>query len=146
MEPQKMEKIKIENMKKLARLIILPVLAMAMLPVKAQGEGGSLVYSLPTTSTHLEVEAVREVYTPGPYAKFAKKYLGLDVEVEPSEKYHLLSVKLTPYLEADMTERHVINLMGAKGLSDSFFKMTSQGLVDLSDQNKGDSAYWRFPP
>ena len=145
MEPQKMEKIKIENMKKLARLIILPVLAMAMLPVKAQSEGGSLVYSLPTTSIHLEVEAVREVYTPGPYAKFAKKYLGLDVEVEPSEKYHLLSVKLTPYLEADMTERHVINLMGAKGLSDSFFKMTSQGLVVLSDQNKGDSEYWRFP-
>ena len=42
MEPQKMEKIKIENMKKLARLIILPVLAMAMLPVKAQSAKNTL--------------------------------------------------------------------------------------------------------
>ena len=140
-----MEKIKITDMKKLVFLIAVPMLALAMWSAKGQTDGGALVYSLPSTSLHLAVEAEREVYTPGPYAKYAKKYLGIDVEGEPSEKYHLLSVKVTPYLEADMNKRYAINLLGAQGLSNSFFQMTSQGLVVLSDQNKGDAEFWRFP-
>lgn len=140
-----MEKIKIIDMRKLAFLIVLPILVLAMSPVKAQTENSALVYSLPSTSLHLAVEAQREVYTPGPYAKFAKKYLGLDVEVEPYEKYNLLSVKLTPYLEADMNKRYAVNLTGSQGLSNTFFQMTSQGVIILSDQYKGDSEYWRFP-
>jgi hypothetical protein len=148
MEPQKMEKYKSINMKKLALSIILPLMAMAMMPLSAQtksADGGTLVYTLPSTSIHLDVEAQREVYTPGPYAKYAKKYLGLDVDLEPYEKYDLLSVKLTPYLEADMEQRYAINLLGANGLAHSFFQMTSQGIVVLSDSNKGDSEFWRFP-
>lgn len=142
-----MEMIIMNDMKKLARLILLPVLSLAMIPMTAQQMPASnaLVYSLPSTSLHLDVEAEREVYTPGPYAKFAKKYLGLDVNVEPYEKYHLLSVKVTPYLEADMNKRYAVTLVGMEGLSSTFFNMTSQGVVILSDQNKGDSEYWRFP-
>lgn len=139
---------KISDMKRTAYLILLPLMMLAMLPMKAQNkssEGGVLVYSLPSTSLHLEVEAQREVYTPGPYAKFAKKYLGLDVNVEPYERYNLLSVKVTPYLEADMEKRYAVNLIGMDALSSTFFQMTSQGLVIMSDQNKGDSEYWRFP-
>ena len=135
-------------MKKIKSLILLPLLLLAMSPAGGQNiksEMGVLVYSLPSTSLHLAVEAEREVYTPGPYAKFAKKYLGLDIDVEPYEKYNLLSVKVTPYLEADMNKRYVANLTGLDALSSTFFQMTSQGLVIMSDQNKGDSEYWRFP-
>ena len=135
-------------MKKIKSLILLPLLLLAMSPVGGQNitsDMGVLVYSLPSTSLHLAVEAEREVYTPGPYAKFAKKYLGLDIDVEPYEKYNLLSVKVTPYLEADMNKRYVANLTGLDALSSTFFQMTSQGLVIMSDQNKGDSEYWRFP-
>ena len=135
-------------MKRLARFVAMPLLALAILPLTAQtksAEGAALVYSLPSTSIHLAVEAQREVYTPGPYAKFAKKYLGIDVNVEPYEKYELLSVKLTPYLEADMSKRYAVNLTGATNLANSFFQMTSQGVVILSDHNKGDAEYWRFP-
>ena len=143
-----MEKNKMRDMKILARFVAMPLLALAILPLTAQtksAEGAALVYSLPSTSIHLAVEAQREVYTPGPYAKFAKKYLGIDVNVEPYEKYELLSVKLTPYLEADMSKRYAVNLTGATNLANSFFQMTSQGVVILSDHNKGDAEYWRFP-
>lgn len=71
-------------MKKIKSLILLPLLLLAMSPAGGQNiksEMGVLVYSLPSTSLHLAVEAEREVYTPGPYAKFAKKYLGLDIDV-----------------------------------------------------------------
>lgn len=135
-------------MKKLAFLVLMPIMALLSLQMTAQSkgsDGATLVYSLPSTSIHLSVEAEREVYTPGPYAKFAKKYLGLDVELEPSEKYTLLSVQLTPYIEADMSKRFGVNLMGAQGLAESFFQMTSQGIIILSDHNKGDSEAWRFP-
>lgn len=136
-----------KDMKNLARLILLPVLSLAILPMTAQNSDLSdvLVYSLPSTSLHLDVEAEREVYTPGPYAKFAKKYLGLDVDSEPYEKYHLLSVKVTPYLEADMNKKYAVSLVGIEGLASTFFQMTSQGVVIMSDQNKGDAEYWRFP-
>lgn len=107
---------------------------------------GVVVYSLPSTTLHLSVEAIREVYTPGPYAKYSKKYLGIDAPVEGAEKYQLTSINLTPYLEADMSRRFVANLTTiSKYASANFLEMSSQGLIVLSDQNKGNKDFWRFP-
>jgi len=107
---------------------------------------GTVVYSLPQTTLHISVEAEREVYTPGPYAKYAKKYLGLDVEQNKKQTYTLSSIKLTPYLEADPAARYILNV----GKFSSFtakemFKMTSQGLILLADASKGNAEFWRFP-
>jgi hypothetical protein len=44
-----------------------------------------------------------------------------------------------------MSKRYAVNLTGATNLANSFFQMTSQGVVILSDHNKGDAEYWRFP-
>lgn len=54
---------------------------------------GVVIYSLPSTSLHLTVEAVCETYTPGPYCQWAKKYLGIDVPQEASTKYTLSNIK-----------------------------------------------------
>lgn len=144
------------KMKTLRQMVLLPA-AIAMLsialPANAQEAAvtnplseGVVVYSLPSTSLHLTVEAVREVYTPGPYAKYAKKYLGIDIPAEGAEKYQLSSVKLVPYLEADMNKRYVANLGSlSKNAPANFFEMTTQGLVVLSDQKKGNKDFWRFP-
>ncbi len=108
---------------------------------------GVVVYALPSTTLHLTVEAVRETYTPGVYAKYAKKYLGLDVQEKESVTYHLSNIKLTPYVEADRNNNYVLDLTGmAPGAAPlSFMKFTSQGLVIMSDDYKGKTSYWRFP-
>src|SRR5574344_911984 len=114
-------------------------------PFEAPVSEGVIIYSLPSTSILLQVEAVREVYTPGPYAKYAKKYLGIDVPLDGAEKYQLTSIKLDTYLEADMTKRYVANLGGlATGATTTFFKMTSQGVIVLSDSQNGKSDLWRL--
>lgn len=108
---------------------------------------GVVVYSLPLTTVRLDVEAVCETYTPGPYCKWAKKYLGIDVPQEASTSYTLSRIRMTPYLEADRSCSYVVNLDGMLGEASpaSFFEFSSQGLLLLSDENKGNVNSWRFP-
>lgn len=108
---------------------------------------GAVIYSLPNTNLHLTAEALCEEYTPGIYGEYAKKFLGLDVPLAPKTNYTLMGLKMVPMIEADLTKQFVADLSGFEGKSApiSFFKMTSQGVVILSDENKGGSEYWRFP-
>lgn len=108
---------------------------------------GVVVYSLPLTTVRLDVEAVCETYTPGPYCQWAKKYLGIDVPQEASTSYILSRIRMTPYLEADRSCSYVVNLDGMLGEASpaSFFEFSSQGLLLLSDENKGNVNSWRFP-
>ena len=140
------------------RIITVPVLAgiMALTAagqnVKKKKKGqtppdGVVIYSLPMTSIHLSVEAVCETYTPGPYSKWAKKYLGIDVPQEASTSYTLSNIRMTPYLEADRSCSYIVNLDGFLGEASpaSFFEFSSQGLLLLSDESKGKGDSWRFP-
>lgn len=152
MEPQKMEKIKYWNMKllRITKALILTFALSAFQPIanaqNSQNQEGVVVYSLPSTSLVLQVETIKEVYTPGPYAKYAGKYLGIDVPQQSEERYQLSSIKLTPALEADMSQRYVANISTLSSQSAAtFFKMTSQGVVVLSDSQKGSENLWRFP-
>ncbi len=108
---------------------------------------GVVVYALPSTTLHLTVEAVCESYTPGIYAKYAKKYLGIEVEQKESVSYKLGSIRMTPYIEADRGNNYILDLTGmaTDAAPLSFLKFTSQGLVILSDDYKGKMSYWRFP-
>lgn len=108
---------------------------------------GVVVYSLPSTTIRLEVEAVCEAYTPGPYCQWAKKYLGIDVPAEAGTTYTLSKIRMVPYLEADRSCSYIVNLDGLLGKASpaSFFEFSSQGLILLSDENKGDANSWRFP-
>lgn len=105
---------------------------------------GTLSYCLPMTSLSFEVEAVRENFYAGPYAAFAKKYLGIDVRQEDAVSYRLTKVKMTPYAEADQSCRYLLKV-GAQGVDASFLKLTSCGLVSMSDAAYGTESVWRFP-
>lgn len=108
---------------------------------------GVVIYSLPTTVIRLSVESVCETYTPGPYSQWAKKYLGIDVPQEAGSTYTLSRISMTPYIEADRSCSYIVNLDGLLGDASpaSFFEFSSQGLLVLSDENKGRSDAWRFP-
>lgn len=140
------------------RIITVPVLA-GIMALTAAGQNvnrlekgqtppdGVVIYSLPMTSIHLSVEAVCETYIPGPYSKWAKKYLGIDVPQEASTSYTLSNIRMTPYLEADRSCSYIVNLDGFLGEASpaSFFEFSSQGLLLLSDESKGKGDSWRFP-
>ena len=109
--------------------------------MSAQDPMGTVSYALPKTTITFEVEAVREDFHAGPYAKFAQKYLGVTARQEDQKTCTLSSVRMTPYIEADQTNRFYItpdkNAM-------SFLSLTSQGLVAVSDGNFGNGSEWRF--
>lgn len=155
-EPQKMEKT--YSMKQIGTLITALALTCSVAAtLSAQNinrlekgqpaPDGVVVYSLPLTTLRLDVEAVCETYTPGPYCQWAKKYLGIDVPQEASTSYTLSRIRMTPYLEADRSCSYVVNLDGMLGEASpaSFFEFSSQGLLLLSDENKGNVNSWRFP-
>lgn len=123
--------------------ITLSLICASILMADAQ----TVIYSLPSTTIHLEVEAVNETFTPGIYCKYAKKYLGIDVPQKADIKHHLLNVRLTPLIEADKNNTYIINLDAVKGnnAAANFINFSSQGLVILSDENKGNDGEWRFP-
>ena len=101
---------------------------------------GTVSYALPQTVISLEVEAVKEDFHVGPYAKFAKKYLGIDVRQADETTCSIVSVKMVPYAEADQSRRY--SLVPGKGQS-AFLALTSQGLVSFGGARNAETQ-WRF--
>jgi hypothetical protein len=98
------------------------------------------------TTLHIYVEAERELFTAGPYAKFAKKYLGLDVRIEDQVHYRITSVQVRPYLEADPAHTFMVNLTGVRSAVANFAQFSTQGLIVLSDSFLGKDEKFRFGP
>ncbi len=118
-------------------------LFLAMAPMGeavAQDKQGAVSYALPQTTITLEVEAVKESFYAGPYAKFAKKYLGVSAREEDQTACHLSSVRMIPRIEADQNNRYYVN--PGKGMN--FLSLTSQGLIAVSDGSFGEGSQWRF--
>ncbi len=105
---------------------------------------GSVMYCLPSTTLNIMVEAECETFTAGPYARYAQKYFGIDARQEDATTYTLTAIQLVPYLEADYDTRRVLNVKSGK-VSENFFRMTTQGLVVMSDSYTGKPESWRFP-
>ena len=103
----------------------------------------TVTYSLPQTTLTVEVDAVQESFFAGPYAPFAKKYLGIQVRQEDYAKASVREVRLVSRLEADPEARFAIDL---KGGEDRFLELTSLGLVSFQDKAQADAAVWRFDP
>ena len=105
---------------------------------------GVVAYSLPSTTLVLEVEAVQEKFYAGPYAKFAEKYLGIDVRQKDSQTYTLSKVKMTPFVEADQSKRYLLDI-GDTNVNAVFLKLTSEGLVSGTEGIFGVGNERRFP-
>lgn len=123
--------------------------AFALVQMTASAQTGSdptgyVTYSLPQTVLSLEVEAVRETFYAGPYAKYAEKYLGIKPRMKDENSVQLTELKMTPLVEADQNGRYSVNIK--KGtLNPSVFSLSAAGLVTFSDAEFGDASVWRFP-
>lgn len=132
----------------LAALMMAGISVSAGAQILAKGEtapAGTVVYSLPSTVIVLKATAEHESYQAGPYAQYAKKYLGIDVRPASGEFYKIKSIEMLPYIEADPSVSAVVNLQGSKTAAANFLQMSSQGLVVLSDGYTGKPAQWKFP-
>ncbi|MBR6269629.1 MAG: DUF4831 family protein [Bacteroidales bacterium] len=115
-------------------------------PAKAQANPeGTVVYALPKTTVTLKVTAEKETFLAGPYAQFARKYLGNDARTKDAVTYSIKSLDMVPYVEADMDNTYTVNLSAKDASSSGFLQMCSQGLIALSDSYTGKAEAWRFP-
>jgi len=133
-------------MKRITLLSLLPsaLLSFSGLTAGAQSSG-EVAYCLPSTTLRFEVEAVRECHLPGPYAKYASKYLGASAPEKEMNTCYLTDIKVHRYIEADGSARYYATMGSKQGSSDKFLKMTSQGIVSFADAGDGWEEYWRFP-
>lgn len=111
---------------------IMTILALAVVGIQAmaQAPAGSVSYSLPKTVLNFTVEAQGVHYTAGPYARYADKFLGLDVKEEDSTTWQVVSVDMVSAVEADAAAR--MATVAGKGFMEEaapFLTLTSQGLV-----------------
>ncbi len=87
-----------------------------------------LIYSLPKTSLKVKVEAQFTSFVPGPYARFAQKYLGLSgISASPSNSWAITHVSVTAHNHADLQTLFVVE--PEEGFDISFLKVTNEGLV-----------------
>jgi len=87
-----------------------------------------LIYSLPRTVLKVKVDAIKTVIVPGPYAKYAQKYLGIsDVPTRKVEEWKLSNIDIQSSVESDPTALYAISL-GDK-VNVNFLKLSSSGLI-----------------
>jgi hypothetical protein len=97
-----------------------------------QVDSSGFVYALPRTVLRLTVTVERRIFSAGPYAAYAEKYLGISgVQKANSTRYHLKHTALTSYVEAD--ERHLYMVQHAGNMPLSFLKMRRDGLMLLPE-------------
>jgi len=91
-------------------------------------------YSLPRSVIYVNVKCERSVFIPGPYANFAKKYLGIvGVVSEPKTTYSINDIDFDIQVESDPSAIYAI-LPTKKGFG-NYLKLTEQGLVLPIDAN-----------
>ena len=111
-----------------------------LIPVAMQAQ---VTYSLPATAVTLDVTAVMESYTAGPYAKYAKQYLGIEVPAQDYCTTTVTEVKMSYALVADMSA--TFSIATWKGDS-KFLALTSQGLVAFENSAQAKDSKWVVVP
>lgn len=116
-------------------------LVMAAMPVLLKAQ--TVSYSLPMTTVTVEVDAVQESFFAGPYAPYARQFLGIDVRKENDTRAYVREVRLVTRVEADPSARYSVE---TRGVEDRFLALSSQGLVSFQDKLEAGDVVWRFNP
>lgn len=133
-----------KNMLKSLLLMAAVLISADMMAQKNEDPKGALTYCLPMTTVSMEVTAVQENFYAGPYAKYAEKYLGINVRSTDASTFTITEIKLTPYVEADLSRRYSISAEKGK-IDGSFLKLSAAGLVSFADAAVDRTTLWRFP-
>jgi hypothetical protein len=114
----------------LLTLALLGAAAAAQTPLPAGSDvpSGAVAYALPATVIEIHVAARLERFTPGPYARYAPKYLGVDAEVDERTTCRLQSVALYTRTEPDAAQMYYTEVKNKNALA-HFLQWAGNGMV-----------------
>lgn len=98
---------------------------------------GSVLYALPQTVVNVQVTFEKSAFIPGPYAKYAQKYLGSQPKTAPETKYSVKAVKVVPTVEADPSSRYTVVIPEKGNAGSNFLSFCRQGLIAIPDGYTG---------
>ena len=103
--------------------------------------GRGLIYSLPRNVLHVQIHVNKTTYTPGPYAAFAKKLLGVEQAIqEASTLYTITEVTANTSVEADPNALFCAYGKPQKGRRTiDYFGLCASGLVLPIDQPRAET-------
>jgi len=99
-------------------------------------EKNAIIYTLPKTVISAHIEAVKTVFTAGPYCEFAEKYLSLKSVIKRDSIYWQLSdIQLETYPIADSKFCYLIKTMPWSNIA-NYINYTREGyLVSINQSN-----------
>ena len=129
----------------LAAILILAPAHSQIIRESDQLPQGAIIYSLPQTSIRVSVKVLCTEFTPGPYAAWSEKYLGVAAQRNAKKTYTFQQIEITPFVEADPSLNVALNLGNSKNASANFLNFCSQGLIVAPGYFNSSSAPLRFP-
>lgn len=87
-----------------------------------------LVYSLPRNVIRVKVDAIKTVVVPGPYSRYAQKYLGIaDAPSKKIEEWKVSNVEINSVLESDPSALFAVT--PSKNSKIDFLRICQNGLI-----------------
>lgn len=118
------------------------IIAMLFLACAHAGAQTKVEYALPKSVLVFNVKAEKTEFFAGPYAQFAAKYLGVEVETADKASYSVSEVSLKAKSEADQNSRYSASLTPAARRD--YMSLTTQGLVSRPGTPVVAGSDWRF--
>ena len=135
------------------KLFLLSIILFAATQIKAQTVSSlneaqivanSGVYALPKTSIKIKIEVEKEIFLAGPYAQYAEKYLGINVDIQDHENSFIRKIEVMPFNEADANALYTINFGKLKNARANFLDLSSEGLLFFGNYKNDGSVSSRF--
>lgn len=98
-----------------------------------------VVYSLPRTEIEVEAIVRKETYQPGPFAGYARTYLGKSVKTDPSIRYSIRAIRVRSVGVADPEHKYVVEFR--PGTVAPFVYLNNRGLICAINAGDGVEPY-----
>ncbi|MBS4014176.1 MAG: DUF4831 family protein [Bacteroidetes bacterium] len=98
--------------------------------IESQKTAQGFYYALPQTIVNVEITVIKTDFEPGPFAKYADKYLSLEeVETDPFSHYSIGKIKTSTSAKPDKDHIYFINYNPKKKYSNLSLDYTEEGLL-----------------
>lgn len=109
----------------------------------AQESTAVISYSLPKTVLDFDVKATQEMFYSGPYAKYAAKYLGIEVGQQDKTTTTVTEVNLRTRNYPDLSKRYSLSLNPTT--SAVYVRLAEEGLISTQQESQAGESAWAFP-
>jgi hypothetical protein len=90
----------------------------------------SFIYALPLTVYDIHIVAEEEIFTPGPYAKYAEKYLGIKNAISrPVRQWTIKSVNLSHHIEVDPDYLYIVRNIQNSDSNPGLTRMLNDSII-----------------